>query len=85
MIEYKDRNVIALTRGQFDVAFALANAPKQVFSRAQLQDTPGAIDSEASTRSVKVVIARLRRKLGHDSKSGAIRTVPGMGYRQKRS
>jgi DNA-binding response OmpR family regulator len=35
--------------------------------------------------SLNVIIARLRRKRGHDSKSGAIPTVPGMGYRQKKS
>jgi two-component system OmpR family response regulator len=84
-IEDGEGNEIALTRGEFHVALALARAPNRVLSRAQLQDSLSAIDGDASPRSVDVLVARLRRKLGFDPRAGAIQTVPGIGYRLRQS
>lgn len=84
-IEDGEGNEIVLTRGEFHVALALARAPNRVLSRAQLQDSLSAIDGDASPRSVDVLVARLRRKLGFDPKGGAIQTVPGIGYRLRQS
>lgn len=79
-----DDNEITVTRGEYEVATALAKAPNRVLSRGQLQDVVAAFDSDASPRSIDVLIARLRKKLGLAIKDGPIQTVPGVGYRLKR-
>lgn len=84
-VQDKSGQEVNLTKGEFDIANALANAPNRVLSRAQLQDALSGGDSDASLRSVDILVARLRRKLGYDAKSGVIQTMPGLGYRLRKS
>jgi two-component system, OmpR family, response regulator len=79
-----DGSEISVTRGEYEVATALAKAPNRVLSRGQLQDVVATFDSDASPRSIDVLIARLRKKLSMTIKDGPIQTVPGVGYRLRR-
>ena len=74
-------NVQRLTRGEFDVLAALVQADGAVLSRDYLLEVSGSADITASTRSIDVLISRIRRKLAGGSLAAAIQTVAGQGYR----
>jgi DNA-binding response OmpR family regulator len=71
-----DGSVLRLTGAEAAVLYALARAPRRVVSPVAL----GArfSQSENSANSVRVIVARLRRKLGADC---PIETIHGFGYR----
>jgi two-component system OmpR family response regulator len=68
---------VELTATEYALALALAERPRRVLSRRQLEDTIYPLDDCAISNVVEVYVSRLRRKLGRDS----IETVRGMGYR----
>lgn len=82
-----DGRTLPLTYLEFQVLDFLVRNPEQVFSRAALQNYAWGHrgcdphDTDASSRrSVDVLIARLRRKLGPGHRS-RIETVRQVGYR----
>ena len=68
---------IELTAREYALTLALAEQPRRVLSRRQLEDAIYSLDDCAISNVVEVYISRLRRKLGRDS----IETVRGVGYR----
>lgn len=71
---------IPLTAREFDLLYKLLSYPKKTFTRAQLMDEFWDMDSETSTRSVDVYMAKLRSKLS-DCTDFTIQTVHGLGYK----
>ncbi|MFQ5646644.1 MAG: response regulator [bacterium] len=77
-IKIKNRPV-SFTLSEFNLLFALASRPHQVFTRTQLLDKIGGPDSFVIERNVDVHIASLRKKLG--TAGSLVRTVRGIGYK----
>lgn len=73
--------VIRLTRAEFDLVAALAQAGGITLSREYLLEVVGSADSSSVARSVDVLISRIRKKLAGGALADAVRTVPGQGYR----
>jgi DNA-binding response OmpR family regulator len=77
-----DRELVEVTRTEFDLLAALAGRPRMVFSRRQLIDAVWGADWVGDEHLVDVHIGHLRRKLGDDAGAPRfIRTVRGVGYR----
>ncbi len=70
---------VALTVGEFKILHFLARRPGWVFTREQILSAVHGEDYPATGRSVDVLIASLRRKLGEAG--SMIETVRGVGYR----
>jgi DNA-binding response OmpR family regulator len=76
---------LTLTRQEFDLLLVLARAPGRVQSREQLLLEVADRDLDVFDRSIDVLIASLRKKLGDDAKAPRwIETVRGVGYTMKR-
>lgn len=69
----------ALTRGEFDLLWALAVAEGKIVSREALSEVVSR--GEGDLRSVDALVSRLRRKLASADEDGLIVTAPGFGYR----
>lgn len=65
-----------ITSREWSILQALAMRDGRVIARSELLDSVWGDDSEASSASLDVLIARIRRKLG----AGVIRTLRGEGY-----
>jgi two-component system, OmpR family, response regulator len=77
----RDGNAVGLTTGEYRLLETLVRRPNRVLSRAYLLDAVHDNDSPAFDRSVDVAVARLRKKLGDDSKTPEmIKTVRNGGY-----
>lgn len=74
-VSYKNK-AIELSQKEFEILSFLMNHIGQVASRARLEETLYAWDSEVESNTVEVHIHHLRKKL--DSK--LIRTIRGVGY-----
>ena len=73
---------VELTRAEFDILTALARAPNRVLSRDFLLDAISRDGDAPSDRVIDVMISRLRKKLGDNSRQPIlIQTVMGRGYR----
>ncbi|SLN31886.1 Transcriptional regulatory protein QseB [Roseovarius litorisediminis] len=68
---------IQLTAREWALFEAFLLRPGQLLSKAQLEDTLYAFNSEIESNTIEVHVSRLRKKLG----SGIIETERGMGYR----
>lgn len=55
--------------------------PRQVFSAESLIDRVWPTDSDASPRTIKTYVNRLRSKIDSDGQESMISTVHGLGYR----
>nr|WP_221333434.1 response regulator transcription factor [Nocardia transvalensis] len=69
-----------LTKREFDLLAALAAAPGQVFSRAQLLDRVWGYDFRTQTKVVDVFVAYLRRKIEATGCPRLVHTVRGVGF-----
>ena len=69
---------IDLTSSEYRLLLLLANAPDKAFSRDDILNDLRGIDAELFTRSVDILISRLRQKL---KPLNCIQTVWGSGYR----
>ncbi len=69
-----------LTRVEFDILLALAEAPGEAIARRDLLATVWGYRFDPGTNVVDVHVARLRRKLESAGAPGAIRTIRGIGY-----
>ncbi|MDP8921455.1 MAG: response regulator transcription factor [Chloroflexota bacterium] len=73
---------IRLTPTEFNLVRTMAEAPGQVFSRAQLIEKAFGYDFEGFERNVDVHITSLRRKL-EKGPARLIKTVYGLGYKME--
>lgn len=74
-----DGALIPLTRGEFEILQALAEADGKIVSREALSQVVSRRGKDQSDlRSVDALVSRLRRKLGERT---SILTAPGFGYR----
>ena len=77
-----DGTPLDLTRGELALLRALARRPGHALTRDQLLDAISGRGGFAFDRSVDMMVARLRRKLGDNGRNPRlIVTVPGVGYR----
>ncbi|MGM0444493.1 MAG: winged helix-turn-helix domain-containing protein, partial [Fibrobacterota bacterium] len=72
---------ITLTSSEFSTLYLLARRSGWVFSRFQIVEKVHGVNYPVTDRSVDVMIAGLRKKLG--DKGQCIETVRGIGYRFK--
>lgn len=75
-----DDIALDLTKREFDLLAALASAPGQVFSRAQLLEKVWGYDFETRTKVVDVFVSYLRRKIEDAGSPRLIHTVRGVGF-----
>jgi DNA-binding response OmpR family regulator len=77
-----DRARLELTTMEYELLLLLASHPATDFSRDQILSRLRGIDAALLTRSVDILVSRLRAKLGDNSRPGRwIHTVWGRGYR----
>lgn len=72
---------LELTFSEFSLLLLLARRPGWVFTRSQIVDGVRGDNYAVTDRSVDVIVAGLRKKLGDFS--GYVETVRGIGYRFK--
>lgn len=73
---------VHLSRTEFNLLAAFAQAPNRVLSRGQLLDAICHNDHPPFERTIDVMVARLRRKIEEDFKKPVlITTMVGLGYR----
>lgn len=78
----RDGQEISLTPLEFDLLLALAQRPKQVFSREELLEKVWGYRHASDTRLVNVHVQRLRAKIEQDPENPQIvLTVRGVGYK----
>lgn len=74
-------NSLNLTTGEFKLLEALAVSPNRALSREHLFDLTRDGKFDTFDRAIDIQIARIRKKLGDDTKTPAlIKTVRGVGY-----
>lgn len=74
--------IVPLTRAEFDLLAALAVADGMTLSRDYLIEVIGSVGSDTKSRSVDVIVSRIRRKLGAAAPPNPIiETCKGEGYR----
>ncbi len=72
---------VELTSTEFEILKMFCQHPNITFSRSQILDHLWEIDGDVDSRSVDVLISRLRQKLGDDPKNPRyIKTIWGSGY-----
>ena len=72
---------VDLTPAEFDLLATLVGRPGRLQSREQLMSALGSDEGESGTRSVDILISRLRKKLGDMDPARMIETCRGHGYR----
>ncbi len=72
---------IDLTTAEFDLLYYLAQHPGEVLTRDQIYPAVRGFEYDGIDRSIDLRIARLRKKLGDDTKqSRRIKAIRGTGY-----
>ncbi len=79
-VKLKGRPVL-LTHSEFKLLHVMLTRPGRVFTRDQIIDHVHGVDYAVTPRSVDVLVAGLRKKLGESAQM--IETVRGVGYRMK--
>lgn len=77
----RDGQAVTLTAREWALFEAFLSRPRQLWSKAQLEDKLYAFDAEVESNTIEVHVSRLRKKLGAD----IIETERGLGYRLGRS
>jgi two-component system, OmpR family, response regulator len=72
--------MVELKKKEYELLFALAGSPRQIFTRTQLIENIWGMDYEGDERTVDVHIKRLRERL-EPIPQFIISTVRGLGYR----
>jgi len=76
-----DGQLVETTTAEFELMYYLALHPGQVLTREQIYRDLRGIDYDGLDRSIDLRIARLRKKLGDDSKQPRrIKSIRGSGY-----
>lgn len=73
-----DGNDIELTGSEYELLLMFANEPEKAFSRDDILNALRGINADLYTRSVDILVSRLRQKL---KPLNCIQTVWGSGYR----
>jgi len=74
-------NEIKLTRGEFDLLWILTRYAGRIVSRRLIIPHLRGIPYDGLDRSVDIVVARLRKKLGdHEREGQLIKSIHGVGY-----
>lgn len=79
-IVYKDQQIVALTKREFDLLVMFMKNHHLVLTRDMLLDQVWGYDSLVETNVVDVYVRYLRNKLGHNGESNFIQTIRGIGY-----
>lgn len=78
---YKDGELLALTRGEFELLSLLIKHRRQIISRDFIANNVESIGWESSERSIDVLISRIRQKIEPNPKHPTyIKSIRGMGY-----
>lgn len=77
---YLSGEEIKLTKREFDILFKLLSYPRKTFTRDSIMSEFWSLDSEATLRTVDVLITRIREKT-EKVKVFDIVTVHGLGYK----
>ena len=73
---------LSLTPAEYDVLSVLIKKNNCVVSRSELLNSSLSLDGENESRSLDVLISRIRTKLGESSKEPhLIHSIRGIGYR----
>ena len=76
-----DEQSLELTTMEYELLLLLASSPGRVFSRDEILNGLRGIDAQLFSRSVDILVSRLRQKLGDTAKQPRfIKTVWGAGY-----
>src|SRR6056297_1018314 len=78
---FQDGELVQLQTREYQLLEYMAARPGCLLSRDQILDEVWGYESETSTRTVDVHIARIRRKLGEHDFPRHIQTVRGRGYK----
>lgn len=79
---YFHENPLKLTRAEYEVLAELLHQHGCVVSRSQLINAAPSLGEESDSRSLDVLISRIRTKLGESSKEPKhLHSVRGIGYR----
>ncbi len=73
----RDGKPVQLTAREWALFEAFLSRPRQLLSKAQLEQKLYAFDTEIESNTIEVHVSRLRKKLG----AGVIETERGLGYR----
>ena len=76
-----NKQLLDLTRTEFDLLLTLAETPNWVFSREKLLETVWGYDFFGDERVVDVHIGQLRKKIEAAGGGQPVKTVWGVGYR----
>jgi len=77
-----DGRVVPLTSYEFQLLSLFVQHPNRVFSRQQIMNHIAHRDWEPSSRSVDILVGKLRRKLGeHADTPSVIKTIRNEGYK----
>src|SRR5690606_41453578 len=77
---------LELTTMEYELLLLLASRPGRDFSRDEILAALRGIDAAILTRSVDILVSRLRARLGDTTRPGRwIHTVWGRGYRDRKS
>jgi len=72
---------VILTAAEYELLFTLLRNPQRTLSRERLLELSRGRISDASDRSIDVLVSRLRNKMGGARRTGhIIRTIRGVGY-----
>ncbi|MDD5212736.1 MAG: response regulator transcription factor [Sulfuricurvum sp.] len=78
---YKDKQLLPLTRAEFEVLALLIKHRQQIITRDFIANNVESIQWESSERSIDVLISRIRQKIEPNPKHPTlIRSVRGIGY-----
>jgi len=72
-----NNTIVNLTAMEFDVLYLMASNPNKVYHRDELLNSLKGIDTELYSRSIDILISRLRAKLKPEK---LIHTIRGSGY-----
>jgi len=78
---YKKEEELFLTSAQFELLVLLMKHHTEILNRDQLMENIRGIEWDSMNRSVDVLVSRLRKKIGDDSRNPHfVKTVWGSGY-----
>lgn len=78
---YLSGRALELTSMEYELLLLLARNPLKKFSRDEIMNHLQGIDAGGYSRSVDILVSRLRSKLGDDARSGRfIKSIHGFGY-----
>jgi OmpR family response regulator RpaB len=75
-----DNKMCNLTSMEYETLALLATNPSKVFSRDDLLNEIKGIDTELFSRSIDIMVSRLRQKIKNEQNRQFIQTVWGRGY-----